>query len=111
VLGSLRKELLPLVRYRVQPLGAARVGGVRQVLFLGGQGVRVGLRGPGQLRLPVLQAPELTSRGIQALLSLRDPVARRLAMPRIGADASQQLARLPRLACRAARSGNDQMTS
>jgi hypothetical protein len=48
---------------RQQP-GAVRVGGVRQVLLLGGKGIRIGLRGPGQLCLPVLQAPELSSRGV-----------------------------------------------
>ena len=41
---------------RQQP-GAARVGGVRQVLLLRGQCVRVVLRGTGQLCLPVFQAP------------------------------------------------------
>jgi hypothetical protein len=62
---------------RQQP-GAARVGRVRQVLLLRGQGVRVGLRGPGQPCQPVLQARELSPHGVQALLSLRHPVAGRL---------------------------------
>jgi hypothetical protein len=66
-----------LFRQRQQPR-AARVGGMREVLLLGGEGVRVAFRSPGQLCLPLLQARELGLRSVQALLSLGDPVAGRL---------------------------------
>jgi hypothetical protein len=68
---------------------------VRQVLLLGGQGVRVSLGRPGQLSRPVLQSPEFSSRGVQALLSLRDV----LLLARILLPGCIQVGRRGPLAC------------